>query len=73
MDGHFAASPDYIARLMAMTVGDLLAALSGPLLDLRTEHQVQHLQTHRRAELFEAVLGPALQGGQACGLFSHAL
>jgi hypothetical protein len=56
-----------------MTVGDLPAALSGSLLDLGSEHQVQHHQAHRGAELFETVLGPALQGGQACGLFGHAL
>jgi hypothetical protein len=27
MDGHFAASPDHIARLMPMTVGDLSATI----------------------------------------------
>jgi hypothetical protein len=37
-------------------------------LDLGTEHQIQHHQAHRGTEFFEAVLGPALQGGQACGL-----
>jgi hypothetical protein len=58
---------------MPMTVGDLPAALSGPLLDLGSEHQVQHHQSHRGTEFFEAVLGPALQSGQACGLFGQAL
>jgi hypothetical protein len=58
---------------MPMTVGDLSAALSGPLLDLGSEHQVQHHQAHRCAEFFEAVLGPALQGGQACGLVASKI
>jgi hypothetical protein len=58
---------------MPMTVGNLPAALSGSLLDLGSEHQVQHHQAHRGAEFFEAVLGPALQSDQDCGLFGQAL
>jgi hypothetical protein len=56
---------------MPMTVGDLSATLSGPLLDLGSEHQIQHHQAHRGTEFFEAVLGPALQSGQACSLFGQ--